>query len=146
MTAVWDRLAPATPAESLRPPPPLALLHNVDLAVAGVNKLRILVLLFLIVSAYTVISGLWGVLVTDFVQFWFAMAGCVALAFVAVDKLGGLDSTLRQMADIYSLDRARGMVLVDPQIVRQAIANNTVERMQEKEQRSSPVMSGSVGM
>lgn len=105
--ATWTRLQPAH--AEFEPPAALALLRNVDLAIAGVNKLRILLLLFLIVSGYTVISGLWGVMVTDFVQFWIAMGGCVFLAVLAVGKLGGLDATLQQMADIYSVERARGM-------------------------------------
>jgi solute:Na+ symporter, SSS family len=115
LAAAWNELPSAEAADAgPRAPASLLLLRNVDLVIAGVNKLRILLLLFVIVSIYTVVSGLWGVLVTDFVQFWLAMAGCVILAFVAVDKLGGLDSTLRQMADIYSLDRARGMVSMLP--------------------------------
>ena len=114
MNATWTSLRPAAVADELQPPPALALLQNVTQAIAGVNKLRILLVLFLIVSVYTVISGLWGVLVTDFIQFWIAMAGCVALAVIAVGKLGGLDATLRQMAEIYSPDRARGMVAMVP--------------------------------
>ncbi len=111
LTGLWNSLHASTSTTATpQPPAALSLLYSVDQAIAGVNKLRILLLLFVIVSIYTVISGLWGVLVTDFIQFWIAMAGCIALAYIAVDKLGGLDATLRQMADIYSTPRARGMV------------------------------------
>lgn len=41
---------------------------------------------------YIVFSGLWGVVVTDVLQFLIAMAGCIILSIVAVDKAGGLDA------------------------------------------------------
>ncbi len=94
--------------------PELAVVYGVHLAVAAINKLKIILLLFLIVMAYTVISGLWGVLVTDFIQFWIAMAGCIILAVLALQRLGGMDAVLQQMADIYSPDKARGMVSMIP--------------------------------
>ncbi|NIN67151.1 MAG: sodium:proline symporter, partial [Anaerolineae bacterium] len=39
---------------------------------------------------YSVMSGYWGVVTTDLLQFSIAMIGAVALAFIAVDKVGGL--------------------------------------------------------
>ena len=36
-------------------------------------------------------SGLWGVAIADVVQFVLAMGGCIALAFIAVDHVGGVD-------------------------------------------------------
>jgi len=104
-------------AGSERPDSPLRelrVLYDVNQTVSAVNKFKIIILLFLIVMAYTVISGLWGVLVTDFVQFWIAMAGCIVLAILAVQRLGGLDAVLRQMADIYTTQKARGMVGMIP--------------------------------
>ncbi|NUP88682.1 MAG: hypothetical protein HUU25_02545 [Candidatus Sumerlaeia bacterium] len=77
---------------------------------AGVNQYKILFFLFLIVCAYTAISGLWGVVVTDFIQFWIAMFGCIVLAVLAVRHVGGIDAMLNQMADIYGSAKARGMV------------------------------------
>ncbi|MBL8726942.1 MAG: Na+:solute symporter [Planctomycetes bacterium] len=40
-------------------------------------------------GAYSVVSGLWGVAVTDMLQFVLAMVGCTALAVIAVDHVGG---------------------------------------------------------
>lgn len=39
---------------------------------------------------YSEVAGLWGVVLTDFVQFAFAMAGAVALLLVVADTFGGL--------------------------------------------------------
>jgi Na+/proline symporter len=86
------------------------VLHEVYRVCAGVNQYKILFLLFLIVIAYTSISGLWGVMVTDFIQFWIAMIGCIILAVLAVKSVGGMDALLTQMSDIYSNDAARAMV------------------------------------
>ena len=47
----------------------------------------------LLVVLYSGLSGLWGVAVTDAVQFGLAMVGCIALAFVVLDlpQVGGID-------------------------------------------------------
>ena len=61
-------------------------------AAAGGLDLPIIIGLFAVVGIYSTISGLWGVVVTDFLQFLLAMTGCVALAFFGVGYLlgGGL--------------------------------------------------------
>ncbi len=48
--------------------------------------------------AYSVLSGLWGVVVTDFVQFAMAMFGSIALAVIAVRRIGGIGH-IRPMLD-----------------------------------------------
>jgi SSS family solute:Na+ symporter len=55
----------------------------------------------LITAFYSSLSGLWGVAVTDAVQFLIAMAGCIILAVVVVnsDKIGGIDGLKAQLAD-----------------------------------------------
>ena len=113
MAATWTAHQPRTP-DAIEAPAALQLLYGINQAVSGVNKFKILVLLFLIVMAYTVISGLWGVLVTDFIQFWIAMAGCIVLAVYAVRAAGGMDVMLQRMAALYTPDRARGMVSMIP--------------------------------
>ncbi len=44
-----------------------------------------------IALAYSVLSGLWGVVLTDFFQFILAIGGALLLAWRALSKLGGLD-------------------------------------------------------
>ncbi len=48
--------------------------------------------MLVITGGYSVLSGMWGVAITDVVQFVLAMVGCVALAVVAVAHVGGIDA------------------------------------------------------
>ncbi|MEZ6153539.1 MAG: sodium:solute symporter family protein [Pirellulaceae bacterium] len=43
------------------------------------------------VALYSVLSGMWGVAITDAVQFVVAIVGCTIFAFVAVQAVGGVD-------------------------------------------------------
>jgi Na+/proline symporter len=92
----------------------LQFLRNIYDVSSGVLTYKVLFLLFLVTVAYTAISGLWGVLVTDFVQFWIAMAGCIYLAWKAVAACGGMDQLLMRMSGIYGLEKARAMVALVP--------------------------------
>jgi SSS family solute:Na+ symporter len=55
----------------------------------GVGKWQATILLFAVTAFYSILSGLWGVVVTDFFQFVLAMAGSVALAVFALAAVGG---------------------------------------------------------
>jgi Na+/proline symporter len=59
-------------------------------AAQGGWDLPIIVILFAVVGLYSTISGLWGVVVTDFIQFILAMGGCIAFAVFGVRHAGGL--------------------------------------------------------
>jgi Na+/proline symporter len=50
--------------------------------------------------AFAAVSGLWGVLVTDFLQFGIAMTGAVAAAVYALDRpeVGGLDGLIAKLS------------------------------------------------
>ena len=93
----------------------LELTHQVYLICSTVNQYKVLFILFIVVVAYTAISGLWGVIVTDFIQFWVAMAGCVILAVMAVNQVGGLEALFAKMNDLYGADRASAMMALFPQ-------------------------------
>ena len=56
----------------------------------GVDKWQATVALFAVTAFYSALSGLWGVVVTDFFQFILAMAGSIALAVFALGAVGGL--------------------------------------------------------
>ncbi|MEX1129016.1 MAG: sodium:solute symporter family protein [Vicinamibacterales bacterium] len=56
----------------------------------GIEKWEALAFCLAITFAYSVLSGLWGIVVTDAVQFVIAMVGSFALAYFAVDAVGGL--------------------------------------------------------
>ena len=56
----------------------------------GLEKWEALGFCLGITFLYSVLSGLWGVVVTDAVQFVIAIVGSIALAWFAVDAVGGL--------------------------------------------------------
>ena len=57
-----------------------------------------------LVLVYSGISGLWGVVVTDFVQFVLGMAGALLVAFAAVSHLGGLEGLVASAAAVEGRD------------------------------------------
>lgn len=48
-------------------------------------------LAMLITAIYSSVSGLWGVAITDLVQFVIAMTGCIILSIIVVHKAGGIE-------------------------------------------------------
>jgi SSS family solute:Na+ symporter len=58
----------------------------------GLQKWQALAFCLTVTLAYSSISGIWGVVVTDAVQFAIAMLGSIVLAVVAVRAVGGLDA------------------------------------------------------
>ncbi len=53
--------------------------------------------LFVIAVTYTALSGLWGVVVTDVLQFAMAIGGSIYLAIATWSRLGGLDGILERL-------------------------------------------------
>lgn len=70
---------------------------KVGSVVLGVNEIWVLIGCVALTGAYCITSGLWGVVLTDLLQFVVAMAGAIVLAVYAVDAAGGLAS-LREAA------------------------------------------------
>ncbi len=58
----------------------------------GMQKWQALAFCLTVTLAYSSISGIWGVVVTDAVQFAIAMVGSIVLAVLAVRAVGGLDA------------------------------------------------------
>src|SRR5690606_3999942 len=52
-----------------------------------VPRVTALLLCFFLAASYSILSGLWGVVVTDFFQFGLAMAGSIILAVFAVSAV-----------------------------------------------------------
>src|SRR5712692_8223560 len=66
----------------------------------GITKLEALLIvlgLIALTSAISTLSGLWGVLVTDVVQFIIKMGMVIVLAVVAVHAVGGIDALKAQL-------------------------------------------------
>ena len=66
----------------------------------GIEKWEALGFCLGITFLYSVLSGLWGVVVTDAVQFVIAIAGSIALAWFAVDAVGGLAALQASLATV----------------------------------------------
>jgi len=71
----------------------------------NVPKFWAVVICMAITAIYTSISGLWGVLWTDLVQFILKMAMLIVLAFYAVRAVGGMEALKTKLA---AVDAARG--------------------------------------
>ena len=61
------------------------------------NTLILLIIVAVLVLAYTVAGGLWAVVITDFIQLLLALAGAAAVAWAAVHAAGGMESLLNQL-------------------------------------------------
>jgi Na+/proline symporter len=64
----------------------------------GIQKWQALTFCLGITFLYSILSGLWGVVVTDAVQFVIAMAGSIALAYFGIKAVGGLDALYTGLA------------------------------------------------
>ena len=62
--------------------------------------------LLALTALYSILAGLWGVIVTDAFQFVVAMAGSIVLAVLAVDSVGGLDVLVQRSAAHYGSSEA----------------------------------------
>src|SRR5467141_277101 len=78
---------------------------EVTLGLDASHALWVLLALLIFTAFYTTLAGLWGVLVTDLVQFVLKMGMVVALAYFAVRATGGLAAL---DAKVRALDAAAG--------------------------------------
>ncbi|MDX1637441.1 MAG: sodium:solute symporter family protein [Balneolaceae bacterium] len=72
--------------------------------ITGADQWLVIVVLYLLIGIYIAISGLWGVVVTDFLQFIIAMGGSILLAWLAVNHVGGLDQLHAKIVAEYGVD------------------------------------------
>ena len=57
-----------------------------------------------LVLVYSGFSGLWGVVATDFFQFFLALLGAIAVAIVAVNHVGGIHELIPQVQQVSEID------------------------------------------
>ena len=69
-----------------------------DAAENDTRKFVLLVGCLLFVGLYSTLSGMWGVALTDVVQFVLAMLGCVLLAIFAVNAVGGVEALQQKIS------------------------------------------------
>jgi len=65
----------------------------------GYGRWLLLIGSLVFVGVYSTISGMWGVALTDAFQFVLAMIGCILLAFVAVQHVGGVGDVQTRVAE-----------------------------------------------
>ena len=58
----------------------------------------------IIALIYAILSGFWGVVITDLVQFCIAMFGSIALAIIAVNHVGGMETLLEKLSGLLGTD------------------------------------------
>ncbi len=88
----------------------LAMLKILDV-VLGIDPVPAFALMFVVTMAYAALAGLWGVVVTDFLQFIIAMTGSIVLAVFAVNAVGGLDTLVARLPEHYGSAEAALSIL-----------------------------------
>ncbi len=82
--------------------PDLTLFGYAGITLAGIHfsaHLLVVGAMMAFVALYSAISGLWGVTITDTLQFFLAMGGSIVLAIIALDHVGGMTGLQTQLAD-----------------------------------------------
>lgn len=64
----------------------------------GIDPGWLVPLCLAVTAVYSLLSGFWGVVVTDFIQFFLALAGALVLALAAVNAVGGWESARETLA------------------------------------------------
>lgn len=82
----------------------LELTRDLGLNLGDNQKIWIVVGISIFVLIYSGFSGLWGVVTTDFFQFFLAMFGAIAVAIVAVNHVGGIHSLIPQVQQATKMD------------------------------------------
>ena len=77
-----------------------------DLPDTGTSKVLVVLACMLIAGIYCALSGFWGVVITDLIQFGMAMIGSIALAVIAVAKIGGIGTLKTKLSEIHGADHS----------------------------------------
>ena len=78
----------------------------------GAGQWEVIIIMYVMIGIYIAFSGLWGVIVTDFIQFIIAMIGTILLAWYAVDYVGGLDALQAELITLYG--EGHSMLSINP--------------------------------
>ena len=87
----------------------LGLFDGVAATLPGDARLWAVVALSVFVLVYAGLSGLWGVVATDFFQFFLAMIGALLVAGFAIADIGGIAEMKRQLIDMGQASTLRGI-------------------------------------
>ncbi|REL39058.1 hypothetical protein DYD21_03625 [Rhodohalobacter sp. SW132] len=78
----------------------------------GAGQWEIILGMYLLIGIYIAFSGIWGVIITDFIQFIIAMGGSILLAYYAVSHIGGLDQLQAELTSLFGSDHS--MLSINP--------------------------------
>ena len=88
----------------------LAMVEIASVAL-DIPRLAALLVCFVLAAGYSVLAGLWGVVVTDLFQFGLALGGAVVLAIFAVGAVGGISGLEAGLVEVYgSAEAATGLL------------------------------------
>ena len=90
-----------------------AMQHVLRTVLPGVDEVWSIGILIAITLGYAAMSGLWGVVATDVLQFAMAMVGAIVLAVLAVAEVGGLGPLVERMQEV-SATHGRDLLAVFP--------------------------------
>lgn len=77
------------------------VLYDASATTGDSSDFWLVAFMLVITGAYSVFSGMWGVAITDMVQFVLAMIGCTVFAIVCVDAVGGTDALQAKVATTF---------------------------------------------
>jgi len=93
---------------------------NAGISIVGVtlkvNRWVAVLVCLGITVIYSGLSGLWGVIITDFFQFIIAMSGSILLAIFALDKVGWVSGLESRMLSLYGAERAEAVFRFFPEV------------------------------
>jgi len=69
--------------------------------VTGVEPWQTILILYGLTAVYIILAGLWGVVVTDFLQFMVAMAGSIILMIAALGETGGVSGLSDRLSETF---------------------------------------------
>jgi Na+/proline symporter len=94
----------------------LGLLSGLPEWLPGDERMWAVVVLSVFVLVYAGLAGLWGVVATDFFQFFLALGGALLVAGFAVADIGGIPELKQQLAAAGRADALRVIPKGDPQL------------------------------
>ncbi|MEL4898454.1 sodium:solute symporter family protein [Crocosphaera sp. Alani8] len=82
----------------------LNLWESLGFDLGEATKLWTVIALSIFVLIYTGVSGLWGVVITDFFQFFLGLFGATLVAIIAVNDAGGMRELIPNVQEITTFD------------------------------------------